>query len=112
MVFGIPQVQLRDAILEAGALMPLLRHLHGAAEANDRASEGEDGASGALSGVLAHGDVVQIQHWARRLVAPLLLLCTVKDVAVTDQVLPYWYIQRPDLALDLRCLEGGGGREG
>jgi hypothetical protein len=71
-------IELRDTVIEAGVMAPLLRHLHGAHDA------------GAFDGVLAHGDVVKIQHWGRRLVPTLAMLCSIKDEAVTNPAVSYW----------------------
>ena len=82
----------RDAVLDAGALAPILAHFYGVARRISSSSalgEGE-GWPGPMEGVLSHGESIEIQHWGRRTTTTLALLCTTRDEELTDQCLPVW----------------------
>jgi hypothetical protein len=84
-------IPLRDAVLDAGALQPILGHFYSVARRiSSSASMGAGQWGGPLEGVLAHGESIEIQHWARWSTTTLAVLCTTRDEELTDQTLPVW----------------------
>ena len=85
-------VPLRDAVLEAGALRPIIEHFYSVARRVSSSAALGPGQQwgGPLEGVLAHGEKIEIQHWARWTTTTLAVLCTTGDEELTDQTLPVW----------------------
>ena len=85
-------IPLRDAVLDAGALAPILAHFYVVARRISSSSSLGEGQQwpGPMEGVLSHGETIEIQHWGRRTATTLALLCTTRDEELTDQTLPVW----------------------
>lgn len=85
-------IPLRDAVLEAGALAQILAHFFSVARRVSSSAAMGPGQQwgGPLEGVLAHGEPIEIQHWARWTTTTLAVLCTTRDEELTDQTLPVW----------------------
>ncbi len=85
-------IPLRDAVLETGALAPIIAHFFTVARRISSSAAMGPGQQwgGPLEGVLAHGESIEIQHWARWTTTTLAVLCTTRDEELTDQTLSVW----------------------